>query len=185
MKRLLLATLLVAASLTAIHAQQLKKLDGKSLDGFLDIKWGTSIADATKAMSAKQGLRPATDPEGVNAGNRIYYEGGTFVGKPALQWGLDFVGDKMYRGAVVLKPSTTREKDFDELKKLLTAKYGPPTQTRKEGEDSKLVWKFPHSTFHPLVETLTCWSFKSGKGIKLIYENETLKKAGGAPADEL
>lgn len=171
----MLNLILVVLSLIAIPAGAQVQRPG----GFADIPWGTKIDEARKVMSSKQGVQSGKD----TTASRLEFQGGTFAGKPALVWGLEFVDAGFYRGAVVLKAFGERSKEFDEVKAMLTQKYGLPVSSSRKGKDSKAIWKFPADLKNKETEIIVLWNNPREGGLKITYRNESMKV--GDTSDEL
>lgn len=127
----------------------------KDVDGWNNIKWGTSVADAKVALG-DQASEPATEPN----------PRATLTEKLVIKSLL--VGDSQFRGSIFSKkgsdavasvtiyakeirgPSLSRDLIFDSLKTLLIQKYGQPNsedrRTTRRDVDSIVVWVFPSTT---------------------------------------
>jgi hypothetical protein len=146
---------------------------------FLGIKWGASKAEVQQSMSAMSGV----EPQKTKDNNRLEFSGGTFAGEPVNHFGMDFVGDKLYRAAVALKPVGDRENQYRDLRQLLVNKYGPATIDRKSGRFPQSIWKFPASGFNKESINLTVTMFRDGNhgpATKIVYVCDSIK---GAPTD--
>ncbi len=94
------------------------------LDGFLDIDFGASLAEARSLLLQHEGI--ALDLAHSNADNLVC-DGGTFAGKAVAFWLLGFVDDQMHTARAVIQPD---EADllatYHALVAFFTDKYGPP-----------------------------------------------------------
>ncbi len=139
--------------------------------GFADIPWRTKVGEAKHAMQSKPGIQGG----GGNNASHLIFQGGTFAGKPAVVWGLEFVDDGFYRGAVVLKAFGERPREFEAIKTLLIQKYGQPTTTSKKGKDVKALWKFPSDAKNKDAEIIVLWNNPNEGGVKITYRNESMR----------
>jgi len=150
--------------------------------GFVDIPWRAKSDEVLRLMLAKPGMARM----GGNTGpSRLEFKGGSFAGKPALFWGLEFVDGGLYRGAVVLKSFGERSRDFEAAKALIASKYGPSTTTSKKDRDSKAIWRFPATATSKDAEIIIVWNHPGGDGVKITYRNESMKAGEATDRDEL
>ena len=93
-------------------------------DGFWDIPWGTSLADAKAKMLIHQGI--TVDTRLTNA-NALMCDGGYFNGKQIWKYALLFVDNKLCHAKVILKPTPSQLIfEYREWVADLTKKYGRP-----------------------------------------------------------
>ena len=64
----------------------------------------------------------------------LVYNGGTLADQPLYVISFDFDPRKLRRGAAVFKPAADREKQYRDLRSVLTAKYGTPTSDKRVGQ---------------------------------------------------
>lgn len=166
MKKYLLVCLAFLTCASAASAQFERPL------GFADILWRTKTPEVKKRMMEKAGIR-----FDGGSSNKLTFFGGTFAGKPADVWGLDFVDGEFYRGAVILKPVADREKEFDAMKVMLTEKYGRPTTISKKGKNVKVIWRFEPDSRNRDQEYLELWNNPREQGTKITYRNESMNTA--------
>src|SRR5688572_7345032 len=76
----------------------------KTLDGFLDIAWGTPAAEAKQRMLARPGVTFKREAPSV-----LIFSGGSFAGRPANTFGLHLSGGKLYRGEAFLNSAGNRD----------------------------------------------------------------------------
>jgi hypothetical protein len=141
-------------------------------DGFSDIQWRTKKEEVRRIMLAREGISFWQKNSGPT---RVAFKGGTFIGKPAVNWGFEFVDDGLYRGAVLLKSFGDRGKQYDEMRDLIGSKYGPPTSSSRDGGHSRTVWKFPATLKEKDACVIILWNNPRGEGIHITYRNETMK----------
>lgn len=123
-----LFTLLVASQLFALMAF------ADSPTGFADIPFGTSLAEAQKAISSRDGLKP-----GSATSEKLTYSGGSFAGQPISLWTLVFAGGKLAQGSVLV--DKVKKNVYDDLKAQLTKKYGKP-DAEKGHHSWECLWEF-------------------------------------------
>lgn len=137
--------------------------------GFADMLWRTKLPEAKKRMTEKAGIKLVEDKP-----DNLTFHGGTFAGKAAGYWGLDFVDGELYRGAVILRTISDREREFDAMKDLLVKKYGKPTTTSRKDKNTRIIWKFPPDSRNRDSEYLELWHNPQFEGMKIIYRNESM-----------
>jgi hypothetical protein len=137
--------------------------------GFADILWKTKSGETKKRMLEKSGIKFVEEKSG-----RLTLNGGTFAGKQATYWGLDFVDDEFYRGAVILKTISDRDKEFDAVKALLIEKYGKPTTTSKKDKNVRVIWRFAPDSRNRDKEYIELWNNPREEGMKITYRNESM-----------
>ncbi len=108
-------------------------------DGVLGIPWGSSKEKVKEVMSARADV--IFDHE--EAGRLLWFKGGDFAGRRMMF----FVGatkdDKIYQGDVVLvQQYGSQQAQFEEIKKMLIAKYGPPNSEGHHEGEIKAAWSF-------------------------------------------
>lgn len=121
--RLLLAllTFLLGASASAQKLQR--------PTGFMGVAFGAAPAEIVRVVSTRGG---ATSPEELpSTFDKLELTGGTFAGQEALKWTLEFADGRFAAATVTLKPDGNGLAVFNEIRKTLVEKYGPPSGERK------------------------------------------------------
>jgi len=149
----------------------------KSIDGFLNIAWGTPAAEAKAKLVAKPGVKFKRDVPGAT-----YYSGGSYDGKPVNTFVLHFSGGRFFQGDVFLNPVDNRKAVYDSVKKDLTEKYGFPTHS---GNGGLLRWTLPVTPFHPISEVIEMALTIKHNEVRVSYVNESLAKPVTGESDDL
>ena len=168
MKTKILIILSLIASTVASTAET-----AKSIEGFMEIRWGTAPEEAKQIMSAN----PGTKFDRVDGGAFVYH-GGTFAGRPVNAFRLLFAGNRFYEGDVYLDAGD-RKALHEALKRDLAAKYGPPTATGKVTR-----WVFPANAFHKESQVIEISEWKENQ-LRVSYINETVRGTAGNPKEGL
>ena len=120
----LLTVLLTFALCASASAQKVQRPTG-----FMGVAFGAAPAEIVRVVSTRGG---ATAPEELpTTFDKLELTGGTFAGQEALKWTLEFVNGRFAAATVTLKPDGNGLAVFNEIRKTLVEKYGPPSGERK------------------------------------------------------
>ena len=97
-------------------------LFGQTLEGFMGIKFGTSIEAVKKSMLSKPGCKIDLK---YNDTNRIIFDGVTFAGRETLFIKMLFVDKKLHTAIAYFRPSLESKtiELFNEIKNDINEKY--------------------------------------------------------------
>jgi len=152
--------------------------------GFLDIAWGSSVAEVKTAMAARQEIvfsRESTDG--------LEYGGGTFAGVPVDIWQLGFVDGKFCKAAVsfeypvnYIKGVWAADKLEEALTEPLDQKYGK-VKREHAPESITLSWSTGKDDTSPNLETITLFHSWNAHIMRLTYSNDRLEMGSSVMVD--
>lgn len=162
-----------------------------TLDDFVGVRWGTSIEEAKKIVLSNPRLMLDKQEDGILGS--LNFQGGSYMGKPALRWFFTFANDKFCWGFVDFQLDRDRHpmSQLRQFKQMLVAKYGKPFLEQDSHPHSDPSWKeclvtkpFFKSDWHlttsgPEPQTTTVRLFLHAKTMdsafmRLVYGNEVL-----------
>jgi len=97
---------------------------------FAGVTWGSSVEGVKASMAGREVKLDERD----TTLDKLVYEGGVFANFKANFWGFYFVNGKFYRGRVRIVAEGAPEQQVRTFVRLLTEKYGPPTQQQASGK---------------------------------------------------
>ena len=112
-----------------------------TLDDFTGVRWGISLEAAKKIVLSNPRLMMDKQEDGpVSALN---FQGGSYMGKPALRWFFTFANDKFCWGFVDFQLDRDRHpmSQLRQLKQMLASKYGKPFLDQDSHPHSDPSWK--------------------------------------------
>ena len=112
----------------------------KTLDSFMDIKWGSSVSTVIKKMKQKENVNLVSSTDTL-----VVMRDGTFAGRDVWTWQLHFWKDQFYWASLYLSVKTPIYIDdiFYSLLGDISQKYGKPTyydSTAYDYDDRKAIW---------------------------------------------
>lgn len=148
---------------------------------FAGVKWSVSPAEARRVLAA----RPGVTFRGVQ-GPRHDFEGGTFSRWNARYWCLYFTDEKkFYCGAVKFQHDNPvrRQETFDDVRREISAKYGPPVKTGRDGNVQLVQWDVDPRTGDDIVR-IELLNDPRLRNVRLCYTNKKLEKPGQKTASD-
>ena len=121
----------------------------EKIEDFLGVKFGSDRATA-KAAITSHGYKSADDKGGEN----LVFKDGIYGGQPVKELRLEFTSDKLSRAIVVFEVRSGKREEcarlgldaYDQVRKALTEKYGPPASTTSVPRTKILSDKTPANT---------------------------------------
>jgi hypothetical protein len=112
----------------------------KTLDGFLEVPWGADAETLKKQLASRT---RATFEKARSEEGRLHFKEGKFAGFKFHYMEAFLEQGQFQRAAVHLEEfNKDREKEFATFLKLLTDKYGPPTENEVKGNKHDASWIF-------------------------------------------
>jgi hypothetical protein len=140
MKHVLTLAFLALASVSSLNAVE-------QIEDFLGLKFGANQAAAKAAMTAHGFKLDKSDAT-------LTFKDGTYSGQPTKEVKLEFDGDRFIRATVVFEVRSGKREEcarlgleaYDQVKKALSDKYGPPASTTSVPRAKILAEKTPPNT---------------------------------------
>ena len=112
---------------------------------FLDIPWGSPVAEVKRKMAQRAGLTLKEE-----SATKIVFQGGTFADYPAERFELDLLGGRFSKGKVFVVIPAGNGKDgaplrnhqFEDIFKSLSTKYGKGVRTG-DANHTEGNWNWP------------------------------------------
>lgn len=163
---------LVALSLTLISL--LSATAALAPDEVFGLKWGAAKDDVKAAMSAKN--QPVVPK--YTSDTRLVFSGGMAAGIQAEYWDCCFVQGKLYRVFVTFKERPgDPEAMFNDVKKVLTEKYGERQKETYKPDEPLAVWTPPDASGRQNISISLYRHTKSNdKRLRLEYKNLVMEK---------
>lgn len=109
--------------------------------GVADVVWGSSPADAKKAMLARTGVKLVSETP-----DKIVFSGGYYADLPAESWEMMFTGGKFTEGFIKLTPADVLS-HYESIRKQITAKYKKAGREEKESAEHRATyWAYSLTT---------------------------------------
>ncbi len=128
----------------------------KSLEGFLNIRWGESLDSAKSKMVAREGVS-VDSIESPPGAYLLFMHGGEFLGCRVSQWKLLFSDRGFYRGDIEItnKLESNLSDCYEQVRKEIEKHFGAPSETSpKEYSAAWSNWTFPSESKSNVLQTL-------------------------------
>ncbi len=161
-KFLLLAALLISTNIF-----------GQKLDGFLDIKFGSSIDVVKKAMLARPGC---FINEKRSDSSYLFFDGVSFAGREALFISFKFLKNQFHTATVFIRPAFEQKTSdlYINVKTELETKYFKAKKDPNPSRPFGLLWEFKNTNSKEDIYNIISLNITEAMNIELIYQDALL-----------